>query len=304
MCLGSPESSPSSVTFLSTVVLDPSPWASGSTGERGCSISTELPCSCPACPWSSSSFSASSSQVPGWMWARYIVPELGSPETSSTTFTPSSLLEHSLHVLYLRLLRVLYGLGELGDLGSIGALEDRLGHRYCSPVVGDHQPQEQHVRHIGGHLAQPVYFLGRGHPWHETARRVAHPRHSGLSTCDRQAPHVQPALHHPYLCLLGEFDVGGQEPHGVALCPVAHDVSHLHSLGVVDHHVAGEACLCRVVAGGRVTSRTAVAPAAQPASRASTRIATSQRRDEEWSLRGVGSMQVFYSSLDKDDGVR
>ena len=48
--------------------------------------------------------------------------------------------------------------------------------------------------------------------------------------------------------------------------------------------------------GGRVMSSTAVAPAEQPASRTSTKMATSQRREVVvgWSLRGVVSMQIFY----------
>ena len=56
--------------------------------------------------------------------------------------------------------------------------------------------------------------------------------------------------------------------------------------------------------GGLVTSRAAVAPAEQPARRTSTRMTTSQRRDEERSLRGVGSMRVVYYLPGQINGVQ
>jgi hypothetical protein len=78
---------------------------------------------------------------------------------------------------------------------------------------------------------------------------MTHPSHSRPRRGDRQAPRLEPALHDADLCLLGEGDVRDEQPHVVAVCLVAHYLGHLYGLGVVDHHVAGEACLRRVVAG-------------------------------------------------------
>jgi hypothetical protein len=78
---------------------------------------------------------------------------------------------------------------------------------------------------------------------------MPHPAHRGLRPGGPQSPDIEPALHLTYLGLLGEGDVGGERADLVAVGLEAHDLHHLHRLGVVDHHVAGEASLWGVVAG-------------------------------------------------------
>ena len=63
-------------------------------------------------------------------------------------------------------------------------------------------------------------------------------------------PNVEPALHHPYLGLLGKYDVGGEDLDLIALGSLTHDLGHTHGLGVVGGHVAGETGLRRAVAWG------------------------------------------------------
>jgi hypothetical protein len=209
------------------------------------------------------------------MCARYIVPELGSPETSSTTFTPPPRAFESVAVPVVpEPLAASRGtcaesptfLSTMACMFSISA--------FCDPIMElarwltsgtSVRPRsawaigmvaswwaimslKNNTSALSGELAQSVDLIWGGHAWHEALGRVTHPRHGGLGAGNRQAPYPKPALHDADLALLGEGDVCAQEPHGAAIGPVAYDLGHLDGLAVVDDHIAGEAGLRRVIA--------------------------------------------------------
>jgi hypothetical protein len=101
----------------------------------------------------------------------------------------------------------------------------------------------------GGSSRRRFTSSGEAIPGHPSLRGVPHPGHRGLRAGGGQSPYVKPAQHHPYLSLLGEGDVGREDSDLLALGPVAHDLGHLHGLGVVHDHIPGETCLGRAVAG-------------------------------------------------------
>ena len=110
---------------------------------------------------------------------------------------------------------------------------------------------EELVVLVGGQLAQVVDLLRSGHPRHGAVHGVPHPGHRFFGSRWRQAPHGEPTLHLADPGLLGEGDVRGEGADLRVVGPVAYDLGHLDGLGVVDHHVPGEARSRRVV-GGRL----------------------------------------------------
>ncbi len=166
---------------------------------EGYSISSEAPCSCPPCSWCSSppprrrfpGVCGPGRSFPSWEVPRPrarpsrhhrsfdrvalpVVPEpfWASRGTSAESPTFASIMAFMFSIS--ALLRAIYDCASCRTR-AIGALEDSLGHRYCSLVVRDHQPHEQHSATSGATLlnrsiSSGEAMPGMGPPWGAPSR--------------------------------------------------------------------------------------------------------------------------------------
>lgn len=157
-------------------------------------------------------------------------------------------LQGFLHRQNLFLLRGDDGRGQLLNLRAVGALEDSLGHRHSSLMVGDHELEEKDVHILSRSSLKGIYLFRRRHSRHPILGGVAHPGHMRFGPGSREAPDLEPSPHLADLGLLIEEDIGGQHLNVLTLGAATHDIGHLDGLGMVDHHVPDEPYLRRILA--------------------------------------------------------
>jgi hypothetical protein len=145
-------------------------------------------------------------------------------------------------------------LGRVADFLGLGLLGGYLGHVDAAQVVAEHQLGPEDVEVLAGGGLELLELVVRGHPRHaavglEGVLAVGHPGHGLVAGVGGQVPLHEPGLHLADLPLLAGGDVVAQGADVIAAAQAVGEHGHLHGLGVVEAHVAGEAGVDRVVAG-------------------------------------------------------